>query len=71
MKKIFKVKIIRESGQDHLTGEFYPFIEESFIVSEENIRAAYIKSQKQYTMKVRGQLFRTFINGEEYFNPDY
>ncbi len=41
---IYNVKIIWETGQDPLTGKFYPFKEEGFIISAENIRKAYIKS---------------------------
>ncbi|GAB3688526.1 hypothetical protein GCM10027592_03570 [Spirosoma flavus] len=69
--KTYKVRVVREPGENPLTGEFSAFDEQSFDVEATNVQTAYSLSQLVCTLHFRGQLRRTFINGEEYFDKHY
>lgn len=63
--------MVREPGADPITGSFYERAEQSFDVEAPTQFAAYVKSQLANSIVFRGQLRRTFIDDEEYFNDHY
>ncbi len=69
--KTYKVKVIRESGENPITGQLVPYDEQSFDVDAINVHSAYSISIMICTLQFTGQLRRTFINEEEYFNIRY
>ena len=68
-KSSFRVKVVREPGNDPITGFFYDLEEQEFEIEALNKLEAYNKSLQTDTISFRGQLRRTFIDGEEYFDP--
>ena len=69
--KTYSVKVIREPGDNPLTGQFVGYDEQSFEVDANSIRAAYSLSHLVCTIKFSGQIRRTYINGEEYFDERF
>jgi hypothetical protein len=67
----YNVKIIREAGGNPFTGQVVGYAEQSFEIDAIDIKAAYSLSYLVCTLKFSGQIRRTFINGEEYFNERY
>ncbi|GAB3194067.1 hypothetical protein ABID22_000344 [Pontibacter aydingkolensis] len=71
MIKEYIVNIIREPGEDPLSGEFYPFEHEELKIEATSIKSAYDIACAIFKMKVRGQLLRFFIDGKEYFDDRF
>lgn len=71
INKTYRIKVVREPGNDPITGTFYERAEQEFDVEAPTPLAAFIRSQIKDTIIFRGQLRRTFINGEEYFDERY
>lgn len=71
MIKEYKINIVREPGADPLTGEFYPFEHEELCIEATSAKSAYDIASATFKMKVRGQLLRFFIDGEEYFDERF
>lgn len=71
MIREYKVNILREPGDDPLTGEFYPFEHEELNIEATSEKSAYDIACTIFKMKVRGQLLRFFIDGKEYFDERY
>jgi hypothetical protein len=71
MIKQYKINIIREPGDDPLTGEFYPFAHEEMSVEATSDRSAYVIACATFRIKVRGQQLRFFVDGREYFDEQY
>ena len=69
--KTYTVKVIRESGENPLTGQSVSYDEQSFDVDATSVRSAYSLSHLVCTIQFTGQLRRTLINGEEYFDEQY
>lgn len=71
MIKEYTVNIVREPGEDPLTGEFYPFEHEELKVEAVSEQSAYDIACSIFKMKVRGQLLRFFIDGKEYLDERF
>ncbi len=69
--KTYTVKVLREAGNDPITGEFVEYGEQSFNVDATNSKAAFSLSYFVCTLRFLGQLRRTFINGKEYFDERF
>ena len=69
--KTYYIKVVRESGENPLTGQYMNYGEQSFEVDAISIKAAYSLSHLICTLPFKGQLRRTFIDGEEYFDERY
>lgn len=69
--KVFLVKVVREPGHDPVTGIFYNYAEQDLIIEATNKKSALIISQLISTLTFKGQLRRTFIDGEEYFSEQF
>lgn len=69
--KTYSVKVVRNPGENPLTGQFVEYDEQSFDIDATSVRAAYSLSYLVCTLQFSGQLRRTFINGNEYFNERY
>lgn len=67
----YKVEIIREPGPDPLTGELFPFEYEKLTIEATSVRSAYVIACASFTMKVRGQQLRFFIDGVEYLDETH
>lgn len=68
MTEVFKVRVVREEGPSPVTGEVYPYEEEELKIEATSPQMAFEISMMISKIKFRGQLRRTFINGEEYFD---
>jgi hypothetical protein len=69
--KTYSVKVVREPGENPLTGEFVEYDEQSFDLDATSVRAAYSLSHLVCTLRFSGQLRRTFVDGHEYFDERY
>jgi hypothetical protein len=69
--KTYRVTIVRESGLEPLSGEYLQRLEETFDVQASTKEEVFRKSQFITSLKFRGQLRRTFIDGKEYFSEAY
>ncbi|MFD2574632.1 hypothetical protein ACFSUS_28630 [Spirosoma soli] len=69
--KTYSVKVVREPGENPLTGQPMEYDEQSFEVDATSVKAAYFLSHLVCTLRFSGQLRRTFINGQEYFDERY
>lgn len=67
----YKVKLVREGGNEPISGLFYSYAEQEFEVDATSRSNAYKLSHLLCEIQFRGQTRRTFINGEEYFNERY
>ena len=67
----FNVMVIREAGPDPMTSEFLSGDQEDLSIEAVNVEEAFRRSQVMSTLKFRGQIRRTFIDGEEYFDSRY
>lgn len=65
--KTYDVRVIREAGEDALTGLSLERGEESFQVDATSARAAFQMSYLVSSLRFTGQLRRTFVDGREYF----
>lgn len=66
--KAYNVKVVREPGANPLTGQLIGYDEQTFEVDATSVQAAYSLSHLVCTLRFSGQLRRTFIDGEEYFD---
>lgn len=69
--KTYSVKVVREPSKDPLTGQIVEYDEQTFEIDAASAKAAYSLSQFVCTLRFSGQLRRTFINGQEYFDERY
>lgn len=69
--KTYSVKVIREAGENPLTGQYISYDEQAFNLEATSIRSAYSLSRSVCTLQFTGQLRRTFVNGEEYFDERF
>ncbi|GAA4448735.1 hypothetical protein GCM10023189_07030 [Nibrella saemangeumensis] len=69
--KTYKIIIVREAGPDPVTGEVLGYAEEHITVDATSRQAAYELAQMLDTLKFRGQVRRTIIDGEEHFDERY
>lgn len=67
----YKVKVIRESGADPLTGEIYERLEEDITIDATSPETAVSTAHVLTTISFRGQLMRVFVDGEEFFDERF
>ncbi len=68
--KTFNIKVVREAGTGPL-GDYLEAASEEFQVEAKNEQEAYKQSMLLCSLKFRGQLRRTFINGVEHFDARF
>ena len=66
--KTYAVKVIRESGNDPLTGEITAPAEQELEIDATSTQAAHRIAQMMTTLKFRGQMMRVFIDGTEHLD---
>jgi hypothetical protein len=69
--RTYHVKVVREAGPNPITGECWPYEEQEMNIDAISRQAAFVISELMHTLTFRGQLRRTFIDGEEYFDERY
>ncbi|GAB3550957.1 hypothetical protein [Spirosoma fluminis] len=69
--KTYTIKVIRVAGHEPNTGKYFEYAEQEFAVDAASQRSAYELSHLVCEIPFRGQIRRTFINGEEYFDEKY
>ncbi len=69
--KTYLVKVVREPGNEPISGMFYDCDEQEFEVDTTSLLSAYQLSHLVCDIPFRGQMRRTFIDGEEYFDKRY
>ncbi|GAB2546668.1 hypothetical protein [Spirosoma aerophilum] len=69
--KTYLIKVVREAGKEPLSGAFYEYTEQEFEVDASSMKSAYQLSYLVCDIPFRGQIRRTLINGEEYFNEEF
>jgi len=67
----YRVTIKREAGKDPLTGTFLDESMEELVINALSEGEAVRKSFTLSKLKFAGQIRRTFVNGEEYFDPRF
>lgn len=67
----YNVIVIREAGNDPLTGSYFENAQEEMQIEAETEYEAYQTSQRKCSLPFFGQVRRTFIDGKEYFNPRF
>ena len=65
----FDVTVVREAGSDPMTGKYLERGQEEMQIEAANENEAYSISQRKSSLPFFGQIRRTFIDGEEYFDP--
>lgn len=66
--KSYKVLVIREGGDDPITGEYYEETEEFLEIDATSPQSALSISYALCTIPFRGQVRRTYIDGQECFS---
>lgn len=69
--KTYRVKIVREAGSGPVSGQFYNYAEQEMDIDATTPKNAYQVSLLACEIPFRGQIRRTFIDGEEYFNEEF
>lgn len=69
--KTYLIKVVREPGNEPINGVFYDHVEQEFEVNATSLLSAYKVSHLICDIPFRGQMRRTFIDGEEYFDEGY
>lgn len=69
--KTYTVKVIREPGNNLITGQMVQYEEQLFEVDAVSVQAAYKVSYLVCDIKFTGQVRRTIIDEQEYFNERY
>jgi hypothetical protein len=67
----YLIKVVREASNDPITGIFLKGEEETLTISATSEHEAYKQSLKKSNILFKGQMRKTFINGNEYFNPRF
>lgn len=67
----YYIKIIRESGKDPLTNENYCEESQELEIIADNVEEAIKESYKYCTIVFRGQIRRTLVNGEDFYNEKF
>lgn len=67
----YNVRVVREASADPIAGQVYDYAEQSFIIGAESPQLAHRLANRLCTLTFRGQIRRTFINGEEHFDESY
>lgn len=69
--KTYNIKVVRESSENPFTRQVVEYEEQSFEVDATSPKAAYSLSHFICTLQFSGQLRRTFIDGQEYFDDRF
>lgn len=67
----FEVLVIREAGADPLTGTYLEEARETLKITASDRQEALKKSLFLSKLSFRGQMRRTFIDGQEHFDERY
>ena len=63
---LFKVKVVREQGEDPLTGEVLTRAEEDMTIQAVSPQAAYDIAQMMTSLTFRGQRMIVYVDGVEH-----